>query len=441
MLAHRKQMDHWKAFYDFAIEAQTVLGSRDVGNAVEAAVGGQGKTVLRKWIDFFAQGGNRDAGAGLATNTALANITGRAARMALVGRVGTLLIQGTQLGAALAEMPTGAYLARFGKLMAGRLDWGDALSSSFIQRRYQQAPPIVQQAMDGLRANKPNRIKHAVARMGQLISGADALFTAGTYAIVLDYQKAQAAKAGFTGAEADSYAHEQAERIVERLAQPTRAGTRSLYENVSTNPMAKLGWAFASEARQKMMLAFWAGQRIKENPTQAARTAAVVWGVGGLMAAIIRNIWRDLRDDEDDQVLDERNWSLSRLVTATISGPLQGIPGLGDAIEAAISKAAGEYSPGGNLFDSLGNSVPAAKRMLTGDTFTASEPVEQTLKDAEAIMTAGGLFNETTASLVSMLHVVRDGVSVLDGMRNDKEEAAAMKKRKAAREKREAKEK
>jgi hypothetical protein len=423
------------AYYDFAVEAQAVLGNRELGNAVEARAGAQGKLVLRKWIDVFAQGGTRDAGAALTMNVELGSATGRGARMALVGRVGTLLIQSTQLGAAIAEMPSGDYVYRFGKLMAGQMDWSAAMRSEFIQRRMAQAPPIVQQALAGLSSDNPTVVKHTVQRLGTLISGADALFTAGTYAMILDYQMGEAAKLGLTGPDAEAYAHRAAERSVERVAQPTRAGTRSLYENTATSPAARLGWAFASEARQKVALAAWAAKNRKVDRARAARVAMVVWGVGGLMAAILRNAWRDMRDDDDDtwmelakkvakgdwkgvrdNVFDDRNWKLSQLVTSTIAGPLTGIPLIGEAMQSAIAVATGGWDSSGNLLSGLGKGVGSAVDLLSGEFLEADEPMEDVMKDAEAVLMMMGLFSENLASASSLAHVVRDGAAVVDGL-------------------------
>jgi hypothetical protein len=425
MLAHTKQMEHWKAYYDFAVDAQAILGNRDVGNAVQAAAGKEGKMVLRKWLDIFSQGGSRDAGAALAGNRLLSTMSGRAARMALVGRVGTLLIQSTQLAAASAEMPVGAYVSRLGRLLSGNLGWKNAIRSEFIQRRIQQAPPIVRQAMEGMTSDRPNVVRQAANYLGTLISGADGLFTSGTYAILLDYHMAQAAKLNITGPEAADYANRQAERITERVAQPTRMGTRSLFENTQTSPLAKLGWAFASEARQKIALAAWAARNAKADPARAARVAFLTWVVGGLMAQVIRNAWKDLKDDDDDTLFDDRNWNLKQMVASTLSGPLQGIPGLGSAFQSVISNTAGTYNQQGNLLDGFGKSVPALKGLISGESMEDAEPVEEIMKDVEAILTAAGMVNETAASATSLFHLVRDGSSVLDGLQDDAEELKA----------------
>src|SRR5690606_9422072 len=149
------------------------------------------------------------------------------------------------------------------RLFGGRLNWGDTMKSDYIRRRMAQMPPVVQQALEGLASAKPGRAKHLARRMGESISGADALFTAGTYAIVYDYQVTQAQKMGMEGKAASEHARETAERITDRIAQPTRAGARSYYEATATSPQARLLWAFASEARQKTMLAAYA---IAEKP-------------------------------------------------------------------------------------------------------------------------------------------------------------------------------
>ena len=435
LIAHNAQMEHWKAYYDFAVDAQAIFGNRELSNTVKAAAGNQGVVTIRKFVDYFAQGGSRDAGAALAANKILSTITGRAARMALVGRAGTLMIQATQLGAAIAEIPTGSYIVRLGKLMTGNLQWRDAIKSDFIQRRIKQMPPIVRQAMAGLDTENPNAIKHAVAKLGNLISGADGLFTAGTYAILLDYHRVQAKKLGFSGPEVEEYAHKEAIRGTERVAQPTRPGTRSLFENTSTSPMARLGWAFASEARQKIALAAWAGQSAKADPARAARVAFLTWVVGGFMAQVIRNAWRDAKDDDDDEWLDDRNWSLQQMIAATIAGPLQGIPGLGEAMQSIVAQMTGTYDPGGNLLSSLGRSVPAVKRLATGDFLEGDEPVEEIMKDVEAVLTAMGMANDTIASTASIMHVVRDGASLIDQMHEDTREAGLKQLRKETKEK------
>jgi hypothetical protein len=405
-LAHIRQMEHFMAYAPFATEAMALINTRQVGNSVEAAAGKETLNVLRLWLDHFAQGGNRDASSHLALNQSFNRKIGRVAASALVGRASVLVIQSLQLGAGLAQMPTGAFLKRFSMLMTGQLGWNAARKSEFIQRRAQQMPPLVRQALEGLMASKPSRLKYSMARLGELIGGADALFTAGTYAIIYDYQLTQAKKDGRLNPEA--HAREQAEIMTERVAQPTRSGTRSLYEVTATNPAVKLLWAFASEPRQKLALAAYA---VAKKPMgEKMRALAVTWLVGGAGAALIRAVMRDIRDDEDDELLDSRHWDPTRLVLSSLTGPLQGIPIFGDLIEGGIFKATGEYLPGGNMFSGPERAIGAAGRISDWD----EREWEDILGDIEAIL--GGLapFSDSAAAATSASHVITDTAKILD---------------------------
>lgn len=403
-LAHTAQMEHWMAYAPFTAEAHALLNNREVGNSVEAAAGKEATKVLRDWIDVFSNGGTRDAANSLALYQGVGKVTNRAAAMALIGRIGTLAVQSTQLTAALAEMPTGAYAVRLGKLLAGQLGWKAALDSVYIQRRLRQMPPIVRQGMEGLRSTKPNQLKHQVAKLGTLLSGADALFTAGTYAIVYDYQLKQLEKAGVTGTQAGALASQAAERITDALAQPTRLGTRSLLENRSTSVWARLGWNFASDARKNAALLMY--NMSKKPIPQKMRTFATVWLLSSSMATLIRTAWRDARDDDDEEVFDERHWNPVRLAMATMTGPLQGIPLFGEMAEEFTYAMTGQYLPSGGLLSQGKDAATAIRRVP--DYLEGKEEWDTALKDAESLMSAAGLVNESFAAGASLIHIVRD---------------------------------
>lgn len=410
-VAHSKSMEHWMAYAPFATEAQALLNSREVGNSVEASTGKEAVSVLRGWLDYFAQGGTRDAAAHLAGNQLLNRIAGRAAAVALVGRVSVLAIQSTQLAAALAEMPAAAYLTRLARLFAGRLDWSAALRSDYIQRRKNQMPPVVQQAMEGLASSKPTRLKYLARKMGETISGADALFTAGTYAIVHDYHLQQAKTLNLSDPHA--YARQAAERSTDRVAQPVRPGTRSLFEVTGTNPAVRILWSFASDSRQKLMLAAYALGSNKPAGAKA-RAVAVTWLAGGLLSSVIRATMRDLRDDDDDdETFDQDNWNPARLALSSLTGPFQGIPFLGDAIEGSIYKLFGEYLPEGNLFSGGQRAVEKLGGLLKGD---GPDDLEAAAKDAETILSGIGLLSESAAAASSVSHVLRDLIGFLENL-------------------------
>lgn len=392
MLAHHKQMEHWKAYYSFAVDAQAVLGNRDVMNSAEAAAGKEAVNMLRKWVDAFAQGGIRDATAGMALTGYWQRMANRAATVGLLGRVSTLLVQSTQLAAASVQMPTGAYMLRLSKLLSGNLSWGDAVKSDFIQRRIKTAPPIVRQAMANLgTASRPNQITSAVRFLGNLLSGADGLFTGGTYAILLDYHRGTAAKLGLEGAEAEAFAHQEATRATEEVAQPVRMGNRSMMELTMANPFAKAGWAYASEARQKIALLAWSKK--KGGGKQVMKTAFLTFVVGGLMSQVIKNLWREMKGDDD-----EEKWSAARLAGQTALGPLHGVP--------LISELTGN----GGMFSGAVWAKPALEDLMTG---------EADAKDIETLLSAAGYFSDTFAGISALSHAGFDFAKVLENVTND----------------------
>lgn len=411
---HMLQMEHWKAYAQFNSEAAALLGHRDTRNVVKGKAGEQAATVLNNWLTYFNQGGNKDAANHLAINQMINKVTGNFAAMALFGRISTLALQVTQLGAASAKMPTGAYLARFGKLMAGKLSWKAALDSDYIQRRIKDMPPAVALAMQGLRSEKPNIVREAARRLGQLISGFDGLFTAGTYAIVYDYQLAQANRNGLSGAFAEQFAREETERIVDEIAQPTRAGARSIYELNATNPVARAVWAFSSEARKNLGLTLYAGS--KGGAGDFGKALFYVLVLNGLVATVVRSAFRDLRDDDDEEVFDEKNWGWKRMAATLISDPLYGFPVIGEALQSAIFNAFGVYTPSGPLFD-FAPAVPAAKRMVGQYPFDLMDgelDFRDVVRDVNRILSTAGLFNSTIAGAASISNLGKDIYEVGD---------------------------
>lgn len=402
-IAHTRQMEHWKAFAPWTKVANGILRNRDVQDSIHEAGGEEANKVLTRFLDAFAQGGNRDASLGLEIAQTLTRMYSRAAQVALVGRVGTLAIQFTQIGAASAELPMGAYVSRLGKLMTGNLSWTEALNSPYIQRRIKQMPPSVQIAMEGLKAGKPTQLKHQVTKVGQLISGSDALWTAGTYAMVYDYHLGQAKSFGYTGQAAEEYAHNTAERVTDRLAQPMRMGARSVYEITSTNPGAKLGFAFASEARKNIALLAYTKANRSKGQFGTAALGFVLFNLA--MGAFIRNAWKDMRDDDDDELLDDKTWNWKRIGVAMLTEPLQGIPYLGDYIEKGINAALGQYHQSSDLI-SFERGVRAIKHIP--DILDGERDMEGVLKDIDGMVSLMGMFNQSAAAAASLTHIASD---------------------------------
>lgn len=410
-VAHTKQMEHFIAYAAFSTELMAVVNNREVGNTIEAKAGKEAVNVIRGWADYFAQGGTRDAAAHLAASHWFQRGLDRISQMALVGRASVLAIQSVQLGAALYQMPAGSYMKRLAKLSTGQLGWGKAIRSEYIQRRLSQMPPAVQQAMAGLAAGSPSRIKHATAKLGRLISGADALFTAGTYAIIYDYQLTAAKRMGIPNPEA--FAEQETIRLTDQVAQPMRAGARSMMEVTSTNPAFRMMWAFASEPRQKIAMAVH--QAMTKKGAGRFRAAGVTWLVSGMAASILRAAVRDIRDDgDDDEVFDEKNWSPERLILASLAGPLGGFPLIGNEIESALYASAGEYIPGGSLLSGPTKAVGVVRKHIQG-----KGEWDDAIKDTETILGATGYAFPTAAAATSWVHISRDVEGIIRNMTED----------------------
>jgi uncharacterized glyoxalase superfamily protein PhnB len=402
-IVHARQMEHFIAYGEFSRDALGVINRRETINAVQAAGGPYAARVLSKWVDFFALGGIQDAAMGGAWSKVIGGALGRLSQAALVGRVSVLAMQSLQLGAAMFKMPVGAFVSRFVKLTTGRLGWGEAIGSEYIQRRLSEMPPVVRDMMQGLASGTPNRAKYYAGMAGRSISGADALFTSGTYAIFLDYAKSQGMD--------DAAAHVEAERLTDQVAQPFRPGARSWLEiSMQAQPAFRAMWNFSTDPRQKMALVVYEFMRRdkegKGKVLSASRQMVLMWAVAGVLQTVLRAISRDLRDDDDKELFDERFWDPKRLALSAATGPLGAVPFLGGMIEDATYKATGQFMPRTGLLGALGGAAAIPGKWAAGKV----EP----LKDAEGIATAGATASGTSAAAASAMHLIRDVVGITD---------------------------
>lgn len=406
--AHRKQMAHWKAYAEFNSDMLSVLGHRNTRNAVEAKGGVEALKTLNKWLTYMTQGGNIDAAAGLAMNEYFNGVMGRIASFILFGKVVTIAIQSTQLGAAAAKMPFPSYIKRLAKLLTGQMSWGTSLRSPYIQRRIKEMPPQVQLAMEGLLANKPSYVAEAARRVGWYISGSDGLYTAGTYAMIYDYRLEQAKKAGLSGPEAERVAREEAERDTDEVAQPTRMGARSAFEATMTSPLARSAWAFGSDARKNwaMNSFLWFSNASADRKRQALYFTAAI---STAMATVIRIIARDIKDDDDDELFDEKNWDVRRMVLMMATDFVYGFPVLGEMAEETAFRLFGEYRPQGSVL-SVGDAPAALSRMPQhiADTLNGEADTDKIVKDVNRMLQGMGLFAPQAASAAALSNAAKD---------------------------------
>jgi hypothetical protein len=410
-ITHARQMEHFIAYGEFSRDALAIINRREARNAIEAAGGEAAANTISKWVDYFALGGIHGAAMGGVWSNRIGGMLGRLSQAALVGRVSVLAMQSLQLAATAFKMPTGAFLVRFAKLASFQLNWGDALRSEYIQRRQQSLPPVVRDMMAGMASGSPNRAKYLAGKAGEFIGGADALFTAGTYAIFYDYHLGLAKKANEGNPEA--YAHAEAERLTDQVAQPVRPGARSWLELANAgNPAFRAAWNFSSDPRQKASLLVYAAMRGDVTGAEKVKdvtfTSAKLWIIGGVMQTLMRTMLRDIRNDDDDEIFDERYWDPTRLALQAMTGPLGAVPFLGGMLEGATYKATGQYMPRGGMLESLGDATATANRWAHGK----ADP----LKDLETVFTAGASVSGTSAAAASAMHLIRDTVGFLQNL-------------------------
>jgi len=205
---------------------------------------------------------------------------------------------------------------------------------------------------------------------------------------------------GLRGADAVRYAETEAERATDEVAQPTRAGARSLLENRATTPFMRLAWAFASEPRKNLGLMLAAAKPGMTKP-RFARAVLFATVLNSGISWLIRSAWRDRLDGGDDEIFDEDHWSAKRLALGIGTDWMQGVPVFGQVVQGAVYKAAGEYQPEGTLFSAVSRSLPSWEKMLSGES-------EDTLKDIDLILSGLAPFNDTISAASSMSHLARD---------------------------------
>jgi hypothetical protein len=404
-LGHIKQMEHFIAYGKFNADMMAMFLDRGVLNSVEEKGGKAARDALTDFVDYFAQGGHREAGQQNWASDVFRAMGRNAASSILIGKAGVILIQTTQLSAAALEMPIPSYVKRLAKLSTGQLHYRVALNTPYIQRRFKELPVMVRMAVDSLAAAEPTYVNMRVQQLGGLIGGMDALCTAGTYAMIYDYQLMLAKESDMADAEAEAFAHNEAERGCDRVGQPTRPGTRSMLENRAAVTL-KFSWAFASEQRQKTAKMMFELANPDASLSRKTRVLFVGWLVMGMMAAVLRAAKRDLLDGGDDEWFDEKNWSLKNLALSTLCGPLGGLPIIGDMVQSGVYTMAGEYYPEGNIVSNFGKGTQAL--MHTPEWFDGTKDAGEIISDVDKILSGLAVLNGRAAEYSSLMHLAKD---------------------------------
>ena len=404
---HVNQSAHWRAMAPLARELRGVFGNAELKQAIESNFGQDMSQVIQKWIGALEGNGIKQAHSRLMTA-----IMNSQAYVALAWKLGTLAKQSSALLGAAYRMPPGAYLRGLGKLMTGRLEYGDMWRSQLIQRRLDGGwSPEVRAAMASAFGGKPSYRKAALQEGMELIGFVDAAFTTGSAAIAYDYHFRNNLKT-MGEAEARALAMDEAANVVSRTAQPVEITDRSLFE-MELGAFGKTVFMFTSEARQKsaMTITAWGNTLTGKATAEDLRVLAISHLIVGPMIQMIGAIWSDMRDDDDDELFDDKYWNPLDFLRAVALGPFSGVPVLRDVIDAYD----GESGP----LASVAKGVQSGAALIKGPPDSEKETTEWYEKKLMGVINGLGI---AVPELAVAANIVDQVFRVADNAKDSPEE-------------------
>ena len=325
---HYAQTQHWLGFAKLAREYRGVIGNENVSAALTSKVGDGTFENVRRWGEALERGGF-DQGVSSAINKWLNGVMKNQVGIALAWKISTLMKQSAAAFATMQRIPSKEYAKGFARLATGQLSLKEVYNSPVIQRRLISGySPEVRIAMDQLAKAAPSRFNEFIEKGMDLIGWVDAVFTTAGAAISYDYHNRQALAAGLNPSEAKAQATQQMEDDVARTAQPAEMIDRSLFEIRAQN-IGKLLFMFSSAPRQMAAnLSMSVLDKIKGEGTtdEIARALVVTSLIGGVMMQAISSAWRDIRNDDDDEIFDLEAWNAKDFMIASLTGFLGGVP-------------------------------------------------------------------------------------------------------------------
>ena len=156
----------------------------------------------------------------------------------------------------------------------------------------------------------------------ELIGTVDGLFTTISGVAAYQYHLDQNLASGMDYDQARRAAMLEAEDVVRRTAQPVELTDKSLIE-VDANPIVRFAMLFGSESRKNLALVTEAISQYREGRITAAemnRALLFVGVISGGLSYLIRSAWWDARDDDDDEIFDDKHWSAMGLMMSMMAG-------------------------------------------------------------------------------------------------------------------------
>jgi hypothetical protein len=440
---HMRQTSYFRHFAPTVREMRNVLGSVDVQNAIMTRHGENGKEVASKVLKILDAGGSI---AKSAFGDKWINRIAQARSIASLSLNPATVLKNSAAFLNLAyRIPAGEFSKGLAKLVAGKLDMHALFNSPTIQRRLTAgAGPEMQMAMQGIKGMKPTRLASLMQKGLLPISFTDAYTTAGSAAIALDYYRREVRAEGEKTVEADieKEALLRLEEALGDVAQPIGFLDKSIAE-LERTALARLIFMFQSEPRQKVALQLEAGS---EGDKRMLLKGLALNAVVGVAMQAIAAMWRDMRDDDDDELFDPEHWKPRDFIIAAVLGPWTALPIFGAPVIEALATAFKGVTFDNSLASDANKAISAAKnayRAVTEEkrdgTLKAKEPLEKVISSAEALAQSASVLlghgEYGAASRVSGYFF-----DLMDNLIDDPEEEQAQRERAARRERREARE-
>jgi predicted ABC-type ATPase len=363
--SHLEATEYFIAYAELARDMRQVFGTPDVRRALEGNYGSNARELFSQWLQALEVDGQFRAETMRvlheATNKALA---GQSA-IGLAYNVGVLLKQVPAAFGFILEMPHGAAIKAFAKVMAKPSTLRHVWSQEAVQQRVLTGmSPEDRRLLDAAKAS-PSFIMELLEIGRMPIAYADAAFTTISGSIAYQHSLSQAKKAGMDGKKAEDVALRHAARVIERTAQPATTQDRSMAE-ITSKGFTKFLFMFKSDPRQKLAIVGNALQDATEGRQGAkgklARKALWGWFLYGFANELMADIWRSMSRDDDD----EDRWNLKDYMAAAIAGPSSSVPFIGQGFESLVRLVFGThiYSNSVNPIDKMPYALSKARKAL-----------------------------------------------------------------------------
>jgi hypothetical protein len=416
---HVNATEHFKAFAEFARDLRAVMNNAEVRSSITAKGGKDLLQSGQSWIEAFERNGLASRSANSRWDEFVRRRQASQAYLALAYNVGTLMKQSTAALGAMLRMSPGRSAMQFAKLVTGQLNLASAYRSETIQRRLEAGySPEVRQAMAAMMAERPSWGTGFVQKGMEIIGMVDAMFTTASYAMAYDAHFEDAKAAGLNDEQAKAQAAREADATVAATAQPAEMMDRSLFE-IGMQPTSKFLFMFASEARQKAAIALEAYRPSSGLPAgERATRLLLLHIVFPLAIQTVTNLWRDARDDDDDELFDSDNWRPGDYAKAMILGPLLGIPLVGQALNAALTPVFGGHYFANDPTQPLNRALTGGEDILDA---VQDKDLESGLKGTRSLLWALALAmgGEKSAALGAGANILYDAFRVTDNALED----------------------